>query len=89
MRVEMGLHPMTSLLSHFDFGLVVRPKAWPYRLSGMSDVTQLLERVEQGDGTAAEELLPLVYEELRKLQWHDFRKWILGRQWWGHECLFQ
>ena len=33
----------------------------------MSDVTQILERVEHGDGTAAEELLPLVYEELRKL----------------------
>ena len=33
----------------------------------MSEVTQILERVERGDGTAAEELLPLVYEELRKL----------------------
>ena len=33
----------------------------------MSDVTQILERVEQGDGKAAEELLPLVYEELRRL----------------------
>ena len=33
----------------------------------VSDVTQILERVEQGDGKAAEELLPLVYEELRKL----------------------
>ena len=33
----------------------------------MSDVTQILERVEHGDGIAAEELLPLVYEELRKL----------------------
>ena len=33
----------------------------------MSDVTRILERVERGDGTAADELLPLVYEELRKL----------------------
>src|SRR5215471_1671701 len=33
----------------------------------MSDVTQILERVEKGDGKAAEELLPFVYEELRKL----------------------
>lgn len=33
----------------------------------MSDVTQILERVGHGDGKAAEELLPLVYEELRKL----------------------
>jgi RNA polymerase sigma factor (TIGR02999 family) len=36
----------------------------------MSDVTQILERVERGDGKAAEELLPLVYEELRKLAAH-------------------
>ena len=36
----------------------------------MSDVTQILQRVERGDGKAAEELLPLVYEELRKLAAH-------------------
>jgi len=33
----------------------------------MSDVTQLLERASEGDPRAAEELLPLLYEELRKL----------------------
>jgi RNA polymerase sigma factor (TIGR02999 family) len=33
----------------------------------MSQVTQILAAVEQGDPRAAEELLPLVYEELRKL----------------------
>lgn len=33
----------------------------------MTDVTQALRRIEQGDAAAAEELLPLVYEELRKL----------------------
>lgn len=33
----------------------------------MSDVTQILDRVQQGDARAAEELLPLVYEELRRL----------------------
>jgi RNA polymerase sigma factor (TIGR02999 family) len=33
----------------------------------MSDVTRILNRVEQGDEKAAGELLPLVYEELRKL----------------------
>lgn len=33
----------------------------------MSDVTDILERVGQGDPKAADELLPLVYEELRKL----------------------
>ena len=33
----------------------------------MSDVTRILDRVQQGDPKAAEELLPLVYEELRRL----------------------
>lgn len=33
----------------------------------MSDVTRVLARIENGDATAASELLPLVYDELRKL----------------------
>ena len=33
----------------------------------MSDVTRILDRARDGDPRAAEELLPLVYEELRKL----------------------
>lgn len=33
----------------------------------MSDFTQILEAAQQGDPKAAEELLPLVYGELRKL----------------------
>jgi RNA polymerase sigma factor (TIGR02999 family) len=33
----------------------------------MSDVTRILSAVEQGDPHAAEQLLPLVYDELRKL----------------------
>jgi len=33
----------------------------------MSDVTRILSQIEQGDSQAAEKLLPLVYEELRKL----------------------
>jgi RNA polymerase sigma factor (TIGR02999 family) len=33
----------------------------------MSDVTQILSQIEQGDPAASEQLLPLVYEELRKL----------------------
>jgi len=37
----------------------------------MSDVTQILNAIEQGDPHAGEQLLPLVYDELRKLaaQW--------------------
>src|SRR5438093_1276284 len=33
----------------------------------MADVTQLLEAIQQGQPQAAEQLLPLVYDELRKL----------------------
>ena len=33
----------------------------------MADVTQILNQIESGDPSAAEKLLPLVYEELRKL----------------------
>jgi RNA polymerase sigma factor (TIGR02999 family) len=33
----------------------------------MSDVTQILSAIEGGDAQAAERLLPLVYDELRKL----------------------
>jgi RNA polymerase sigma factor (TIGR02999 family) len=40
-----------------NFGIVGR----------MSDVTRLLELADQGDGQAAADLLPLVYDELRKL----------------------
>ena len=36
----------------------------------MSDVTQILFAIEQGDSRAAERLLPLVYEELRRLAGH-------------------
>src|SRR2546429_2740602 len=36
-------------------------------LTGMSYVTRILSAIEQGDPTAGEQLLPLVYGELRKL----------------------
>jgi RNA polymerase sigma factor (TIGR02999 family) len=36
-------------------------------LSCMSDVTHILSAIEAGDPSAAEQLLPLVYDELRRL----------------------
>jgi ECF sigma factor len=33
----------------------------------MSDVTRILSAIEQGDPQASEQLLPLVYQELRRL----------------------
>src|SRR5206468_2351644 len=35
--------------------------------ASMSEVTRILEAIRQGDSKAGEELLPLVYDELRKL----------------------
>ena len=36
-------------------------------MNALNPITQVLQAVERGDPKAAEELLPLVYEELRKL----------------------
>src|SRR5438067_12042816 len=36
-------------------------------LMAMSDVTRILSQIEQGDQQVAKKLLPLVYEDLRKL----------------------
>jgi RNA polymerase sigma factor (TIGR02999 family) len=43
------------MVAHFGFG------------APMSDVTRILSAIEHGDPRAAEELLPLVYAELRRL----------------------
>ena len=48
-------------------------------LDRVSDITQILERVEQGDGKASEELLPLVYEELRRLAAHKMANEAAGQ----------
>ena len=47
-------------LARSQIGLSFEPLA-------MSDVTRILSQIESGDPSAAEQLLPLVYEELRKL----------------------
>jgi RNA polymerase sigma factor (TIGR02999 family) len=36
-------------------------------MEGMSDVTRILSAIEQGDPSAPQQLLPLVYDELRKV----------------------
>ena len=40
---------------------------FPHIMIGVPDVTRILEQIQQGDPRAAEQLLPLVYDELRKL----------------------
>ena len=50
-----------------DFTHVTQARVSLGSRAAMSDVTQVLERVQRGDPRAAEELLPLVYGELREL----------------------
>ncbi len=45
----------------------------------MSDVTRILEAAQQGDSTAADQLLPLVYEELRRLAAHKMANEAAGQ----------
>jgi RNA polymerase sigma factor (TIGR02999 family) len=45
----------------------------------MKDLTQLLNAVEQGDPKAAEDLLPLVYNELRRLAAHKMAQEAPGQ----------
>ena len=51
-------------VSIFQHGQRLRFLIWT---SGMSEVTLLLDAIARGEGQASEELLPLVYEELRRL----------------------
>src|SRR2546426_4448057 len=44
----------------------------------MSDFTRILEAAQQGDPTAADQLLPLVYEELRRLAAHKMANEAAG-----------
>jgi RNA polymerase sigma factor (TIGR02999 family) len=38
-----------------------------YNLDGMNRVTQILDAIDRGDGIVADQLLPIVYDELRML----------------------
>src|SRR4029079_18464737 len=57
---------LTSEQHSSGFGRDRRRDA-PRHCSPMNDVTQILSAIEQGDPQAAEQLLPLVYAELRRL----------------------
>ena len=45
----------------------------------MNDVTQILSRIDSGDTAAAEQLLPLVYDELRRLAAHKLAQEAPGQ----------
>ena len=46
--------------------------------NALHDVTQILERMEAGDPKSADELLPLIYDELRSLAARAWRNKSLG-----------
>jgi RNA polymerase sigma factor (TIGR02999 family) len=50
--------------------LASRPGAVVVNFGPMSQVTRILEAIQAGESKAAEELLPLVYDELRRLAAH-------------------
>jgi hypothetical protein len=45
----------------------------------MSDVSRILQAIDEGDAHAAEQLLPLVYDELRKLAAHKLAQETPGQ----------
>jgi RNA polymerase sigma factor (TIGR02999 family) len=66
MPAQIGSHPVMAL----GLGSAVIP-AWLMVVVSMNDVTRILAAIEQADPKAPEQLLVLVYDELRKLaaQW--------------------
>src|SRR2546425_3747417 len=59
--------------------MIWRGVAQSGKRSSMSDVTQILAAIEKGDPDAADKLLPLVYEELRKLAAHRMANEAAGQ----------
>ncbi len=51
----------------------------PEPRTSMSDVTRILNAIEQGDTRSADDLLPLVYEELRLLAAHKMAQELPGQ----------
>src|SRR5260370_11295327 len=46
------------------------PTSFSADVAPMTEITGILSAIEEGDSRAAEQLLPLVYDELRKLAAH-------------------
>src|SRR5207248_6196444 len=70
------LHPGNQRRKRLECGQRNRR---PQRLPPMSEVTRILSAIEQGDPHAAEELLPLVYDELRKFAGQKLAKEMPGQ----------
>lgn len=61
-----GVPPRRSI----DWRRQLRPGFPRGTIRGMLDVTSILTQIDSGDPSAADELLPLVYDELRQLAAH-------------------
>jgi len=48
-------------------------------MRAMSEVTRILNAIQHGNGKAADELLPLVYQELRRLAAHKMANEVAGQ----------
>src|SRR5713226_8632677 len=69
----MRIFALETKEAHTDnrLRLNAKPQAiFPLTQAAMSDVTHILSAIEKGDPQAAEQLLPLVYAELRQLAAH-------------------
>lgn len=68
LAVSQNAGKVPRLLSaRTDRAILHKTLARDYNCLLMKDVTRILSQIESGDPSAAEQLLPLVYEELRKL----------------------
>ena len=67
-RRQSQWHPIHgwALFESKAYGGIPRDSV-QFIIAFMSDVTRILSQIESGDSSAAENLLPIVYEELRKL----------------------
>lgn len=55
----------------------------------MNDITRVLQSLKQGDPSAAEELMPLVYEELRRLAASKMARESPGQTWQATELVHE
>ena len=65
--LAMSLHQVARRAQLLCSGFRVACRKPPVTLAVMFDVTRLIEAAQQGNRQAAADLLPLVYDELRKL----------------------
>ena len=61
MRYELGV------IKSLDQDIIHEPYSPQQRVRPMHEVTRILSAIEQGEPQAAEQLLLLVYDELRRL----------------------